>query len=148
MNPRDQATSTPATARTARVYGALDLLFASVYAYVGLVLAPSRLAWFTAALCAVVGLLGAAGVALLVGGTGRAARVLGMVACSVLLAFAVAVIALLVGSTAFLFGVYGALGRGIGVLSIVAAALVLEVCGLLPLFQLAFHFRQRRASAP
>jgi hypothetical protein len=134
------------TDRVARVYGVLDLVFASAYAYVGLVLAPSRLLWFTIALYAVVSLLGAAGLTLIVGGASRVGRALGMLACSVLLAFAVTAFALLVASSTFLFGVYGALGRGIGVLSIVAAALVLEVCGLLPLFQLAFHLRPPRAS--
>jgi len=132
--------------RTARIYGALDVAFAAAYAYVGFVLAPSRAAWFGPALGGVVGLLGLAGAALLVrGDRGRLPRALGMIACGVLLAFAVLVIALLVASSSFLFGVYGALGRGIGVLSIVAAALVLEICGLLPLFQLAFHLRRRRA---
>jgi hypothetical protein len=133
---------------SARVYGFLDLLFAMAYLYVGLVLAPSRSAGFSVALLGVSGLLALAGAWLLFdGGRGRVAHVLGIVACSVLLVFAVAVIALLVASSAFLFGVYGALGRGIGVLSIVAAALVLEACGLLPLFQLAFHLRQPRAPA-
>lgn len=132
----------------ARSYGALDLGFASIYAYLGFVVAPSRSSLFTVVLALVVGLLGAAGLALLVSGENRRLpRVLGIVACSVLFVFALGTIGLLVASCAFLFGVYGALGRGIGILSLVAAALVLEGCGLLPLFQLSFHLR-RPAAAP
>jgi hypothetical protein len=127
---------------SARAYGALDLIFAALYAYAGGVLAPSRDPRFTAALGIVVVLLGVAGLSLVVRGNRRDSRLLGIVASSVLLVFALAVMALLVGSASFLFGIYGALGRGIGVLSIVTAALVFEVCALLPVFQLAFHLRR------
>lgn len=128
----------------ARGYGVLDLLFASLYAYLGFFLAPSRSGAFNGVLAGVVALLALAGLTLVIQGDGgRAGRALGMLACAVLLVFCFSVIALLVASSAFLYGVYGALGRGISALSIVAAALVLEGCGLLPLFQLRHHLASR-----
>jgi hypothetical protein len=134
---------------SARRYGVLDLLFAAIYAYVGFVLAPSRAVGFSVALGGVVGLLVVAGVLLVARGErGRAPQLFGILACAVLLLFALVCIGLLVASSAFLFGIYGALGRGIGVLALVAAALVIELCGLLPLFQLAYHLRARTTAAP
>jgi hypothetical protein len=128
----------------ARGYGALDLGFAALYAYLGFVVAPSRALAFQLALGAVAGLLALAGLALLALGDGsRLARGLGLVACATLLGFTLTVLVLLVASSAFLFGVYGAIGRGIGILALVAAALVVELCGLLPFFQLRFHLRTR-----
>jgi hypothetical protein len=130
----------------ARLFGTLDLLFAAIYTYVGFVLAPSRQTGFAIALGFVCALLALSGIGLLIRGSNDGpARTVGIIASSVLLLFAVVVIALLCASASFLFGVYGALGHGIGVLSLVAAALVLEVCGLLPLFQLAFHLGKRAA---
>ena len=126
----------------ARGYGILDLGFAALYAYLGFVVAPSRSPVFQLAVGAVAALLGLAGLALIVRG-GAGARRLGIAACAVLLVFTAAVVVLLCMSCAFLFGVYGAIGRGIGLLSLVVAALVIELCGLLPLFQLRFHLRDR-----
>jgi hypothetical protein len=131
----------------ARLFGTLDLIFAAAYAYVGFALAPSRQLGFGVALGLVCALLALSGIGLLLRGRNDGpARTVGIIASSVLLLFAVVVIALLCASASFLFGVYGALGHGIGVLSLVAAALVLEVCGLLPLFQLAFHLDRSRAA--
>jgi hypothetical protein len=127
-----------------RGYGVLDLCAAAAYAYVGFVVAPSRQGGFMLVLGLVVSLLAAAGVALVArGDRGRVPRALGITASAVLLTFAIACIALLCASATFLFGVYGALGRGIGLLSLVVAALVVELCGLLPLFQLHHHLRRR-----
>jgi hypothetical protein len=127
----------------ARGYGALDLGFAALYAYLGFVVAPSRALAFQLTLGAVAGMLALAGVALLaLGDESHLARRLGMVACGSLLGFTATVLILLVASSAFLFGVYGAIGRGIGLLALVAAALVIELCGLLPFFQLRFHLRE------
>jgi hypothetical protein len=126
----------------ARGYGALDVGFAALYAYLGFVIAPSRSHAFQIGLGAVAGLLALAGLALLaLGDESRLARRLGIAACGSLLGFTATVLVLLVASSAFLFGVYGAIGRGIGLLALVAAALVIELCGLLPFFQLRFHLR-------
>jgi len=127
-----------------RGYGLIDLCAAAVYAYVGFVVAPSRQPLFTLVLALVVALLAAAGLALVArGDRGRVPRALGIAASAVLLSFAIGCIALLCASATFLFGVYGALGRGIGLLALVVAALVVELCGLLPLFQLHHHLRRR-----
>ncbi len=129
----------------ARGYGALDLAFAALYAYLGFVVAPSRSRAFSLALTAVIVLLGGAGLALLLrGDRGQLGRRLGIAACSVLLGFTIVCVLLLVASCSFLFGVYGAIGHGIGLIALVVAALLLELCGLLPLFQLRFHLATRR----
>lgn len=125
-----------------RGYGALNLGFAALYAWLGFAVAPSRAPAFQLGLGAVAALLALAGLGLLV--LGARARGLAIVACGVLLAFTVVLIGLLVASASFLLGVYGALGRGVGVLSLVAAALVVELCGLLPIFQLRFLLRRAR----
>jgi hypothetical protein len=119
-----------------RVHAALDLLFAALYGWVGLVLAPSRQLLFSLALGLVVALLAAAGLGLLLGVPG--ARRLALLAQALLLAFAATVVALLVASAAYLRGVYGPLGQAASAIALLVAALVLEGCGLLPLLQLRF----------
>lgn len=126
----------------ARSYGFFDVCFAALYGYAGFVLVPGRSAAFSTALAAVIALLGCAGLVLLVqGDDGALARRLGIFASCTLLAFTVGVLVLLGMSSAFLFGTYGAIGRGLGMLTLVVAALVVELFGLLPLFQLRFHLR-------
>ena len=117
-----------------RLHGALDLAFAALYAYLGFVVARGRSLAFDVALGTVCALLAAAGVALI--GNWRRARALAIAAQSLLLAFCAATVALLVAGAAYLRGVYGALGEGAAWVSLVAAALVIELCGLLPVFQL------------
>ena len=129
----------------ARGYGGLDLAFAALYAYLGFVVAPSRSRLVDLVLGAVILLLLLAGVSLLVQGDGgRAARRLGIGASVALLVFAVSGVLLLGASCAFLLGVYGAIGRGLALLALAAAALLVELCGLLPLFQLRYHLAERR----
>ena len=124
-----------------RLYGALDLGFAALYAWLGFVLTPGRSTLFNLALGVVCALLCVAGVGLLLGA--RWGRVAGIAAASLLLAFSAVVIVLLVASMAYLRGIYGALGQGMAVLSLVVAALVLEAFALLPLFQLRFLLGRR-----
>ena len=69
---------------------------------------------------------------------------LGIVASVLLLAFAAVTVVLLVASSAYLKGVYGALGQGIAVVSLLIAALVIEGFALLPLFQLRFLLKKAR----
>lgn len=126
-----------------RFYGALDLAFAALYAWFGFAFTPSRSTAFNVALALVCALLAAAGAALVAGA--RIARPLAFAACGVLLAFAAVVILLLVASSAYLRGIYGPLGEGMAVMSLLVAALVVEAFALLPLFQLRFLLGQRRA---
>lgn len=129
----------------ARGYGGLDLAFAALYAYLGFVVAPSRSALVSSVLSFVIGVLALAGVVLLVQGErGRAGRRLGIAACALLLSSTIVALVLLAGSYGFLLGIYGGLGRGLAMLTLVAAALVVELCGLLPLFQLRYHLRDQQ----
>jgi hypothetical protein len=123
-----------------RWYGALDLIFATLYLYVGLVVAPSRSRAFDVALWIVCGLLLAAGAGLLL--RRRWGRLLGIVASTLLLAFAAVLVVLLCVSASYLHGVYGALGRGLSIMTLVCAALVLQFFALLPLFQLRFLLKR------
>jgi hypothetical protein len=129
--------------RAVRFYGALDLAFAALYAWFGFVFTPGRSTPFNVALALVCALLAAGGVGLIAGA--RWSRAVAMVACALLLAFAAVVIVLLVMSSAYLRGIYGPLGQGMAVMSLLVAALVVEAFALLPLFQLRFLLGQRRA---
>ena len=124
-----------------RTYGVLDLAFASLYAYLGFVLAPSRSPLFSTGLALLIALLALSGVMLV--GKLRGARVVGIVAAWALLIFAALVILGLVASSAYLWGVYGPIGRGMAVVGVIAAALVIELCALLPIFQLRFLLASR-----
>jgi hypothetical protein len=125
--------------RAVRAHGAANIVFASIYAYLGFVQLPSRSRAFTVALAAVVALLAIAGGALVAGL--RAARPLAIAAMGLLLAFAATAIALLVAGAAYVRGVYGALGHGVAWVSLVVAALLVELCGILPVVQLRFLYR-------
>ncbi len=120
--------------RRLRIHGALDLAFAALYAYLGFAVAPGRALAWNLALSTVILLLAASGVALVAGV--KAARPLAVATHALLLAFCATTVALLVAGAAYLRGVYGALGQGAAWVSLVAAALVVELCGLLPIFQL------------
>jgi hypothetical protein len=61
----------------------------------------------------------------------------------VLLGFAATIILGLVASSAYLRGVYGPLGRGMALIAILIAALVVEGLALLPIFQIRFLLKHR-----
>jgi hypothetical protein len=124
-----------------RLYGVLDLGFAAFYAWVGFVLAPGRSRPFDVGLALVCALLVVAGVGLLL--RARWGRAAAIAASALLLAFSAAVLVALVASAAYLRGVYGALGQGMAVLTLIIAALVVELFALLPLFQLRFLLGRR-----
>ncbi|MDB4965309.1 MAG: hypothetical protein JWN44_998 [Myxococcales bacterium] len=126
-----------------KLYGALDLAFAALYAWFGFVFTPGRSSAFNLALGLVCALLAAAGAGLLVGA--RWGRTLAIAACGLLLAFSAVVIVLLVASSAYLRGIYGALGQGMAIMSLLVAALIVEAFALLPLFQLRFMLGRARA---
>lgn len=133
--------------RHARWHGLADLLFATLYGWLGFVVVPGRsLAW-NLALGGVTALLATAGAALFF--RRRWALPLAVVAQAVLLACCAVVVLLLVASAAYLHGIYGSIGRGMALVGAVAVALVVELCGLLPIVQLRFLLRAevRRALA-
>ena len=117
-----------------KLYGALDVAFATLYAWFGFVFTPGRSTAFNLALALVCLLLGAAGIGLVAGV--RWARGLATVACWTLLAFTAVVVALLVVSSAYLRGIYGPLGQGMAIMTLAVAAVVVEAFALLPLFEL------------
>lgn len=122
-----------------RRYGMLNLLFAAAYAYLGFALALSRSLAFNLALGTVIALLAAAGLGLLF--DRRWGRWLGLIASGALLAFTATVIALLVVSMGYLEGIYGSMGKGLSLVVILIAALVFELCGLLPCFEIGMLLR-------
>ena len=118
------------------LYGALDLGFAALYAWLGFAVAPGRSPIWNVALASLVALLAASGGALLVGA--RFARPLAIITQTLLLVFCATTIVLLVASAAYLRGIYGPIGQGLAMVSLLIAALIVEGCGLLPMFQLRF----------
>jgi hypothetical protein len=126
------------TARDRRpwIYGVLDVLFAIAYVII------ARAARSTDASFEIGSFLLAAGIAAAGVGTavvrGRVGWWLGVGGCALLLAGATLLITLLILSAAFLAGVFGALGDGAASMSLLVAALVVEVYVLLPAFQLRF----------
>jgi hypothetical protein len=125
-----------------KTYGILDLAFAALYLWLGFWVVPGRSMAFNLALGAVSLLLALAGVGLVAGA--RWGRTAAIVASSVLLAFAAIAVMGMVASSAYLRGVYGPLGRGMALLCLVIAAVVVEAFALLPLFQLRFLLGRRR----
>ncbi len=123
-----------------RTYGLLDLGLAALYAWIGFAVVPSRSLSFRVALGSVIALLVASGVSLLL--RARWSRLLGIVASSLVLGFAALTVLGLVSSAAYLRGIYGPLGKGVAIVAIAAAALVVELFALVPLFQLRFHLRR------
>lgn len=117
-----------------KLYGALDLAFAALYAWFGFVLTPGRSTAFNVALAVVCVLLAAGGAGLVA--NARWGRALATLACVMLVAFAAVVVLLLVISSAYLRGVFGPLGQGMSIMTLLVAALVVEAFALLPLFQL------------
>lgn len=133
--------------RGARLHGLANLLFAALYAWLGFVVVPGRALGWNLALGGVTALLASAGGALLF--RRRWGWALAVAAQATLLVCCATVVLLLVASAAYLRGIYGALGEGMALVGAAVAALVVELCGLLPLVQLRFLLRPevRRALA-
>jgi hypothetical protein len=117
------------------VYCAFDFVFALVYA--GLLLqVPNRHPAANAILWSTVFAVALAGAGMLVRNRwGWRAAAAG---CGLLLVVTVTVLVLLVASASFLSGVYGSMGQGAAMFTLLGGALVVELCGLLPAFQLKF----------
>ncbi len=118
------------------IYGVLDLIFAGAYALVFALVVPNRFAGYSLLLWSLVVVIAAAGVATLT----RHPRAwwVACAGCALQLVLTVVLLALLVISAAFLAGVYGALGKGAAVLTLVFIALAVELFGIVPAFQLRF----------
>jgi hypothetical protein len=117
-------------------YAAVDFGLAVAYAVLFTAISPTRHAGGRALLWAIVITIAVMGAATL--WRSRWGWRIAAGACGLLLALQVALLALLVSSAAFLAGVYGAFGRGAAVLTLVVAALTIQLVGLLPALQLKF----------
>ena len=119
------------------LYAGFDFAMAGVYALL-MIQAPTRHAGQAALLWGTVGAVVLAGVGMLWRSRwGWRAAVAG---CTALLVIAVVILVLILLSASFLSGVYGSMGRGAAMMALLAGALVIEVCGILPAFQLKFLF--------
>jgi hypothetical protein len=138
----DVAPAPPADRRglTDVLHAVGHLLLAAAYVGVVFVLVPARSPWIRAGavLAGAVALVTAVG--LLRGGpTGRRWAWIGAL---LELAFCALVIALLIASAAYLHGIYGGIGEAGVAIALVAAALAVELLGLLPALTLA-HLRRQ-----
>lgn len=117
------------------IYCAFDFVFAVVYALL-VSEVPNRHPAANALLWSTVVAVALAGVGMLVRNRwGWRASVAG---CGLLLVVTVALLVLLLLSASFLSGVYGSMGKGAALFAVLGGALVIELCGLLPAFQLKF----------
>jgi hypothetical protein len=152
--PRKQAakpsTASPTDARPARrdlrpyIYLALNQIFAAAYFYIVIAVIPNRYASAAVNLYALpilmqVIALGAATIVL--PRTEQLRRVgwwIVTVASSVMISVTIVLIIRVLISAAFLSGVYGAFGKAAATSALIGVALVVELVGLLPLFQLKY----------
>jgi hypothetical protein len=117
------------------IYAGLDFAMAVVYALLLLQL-PTENAVHATLLWSMVGAVALAGAGMLVRSKlGWWASAAG---CAILIGIAILLLVLIVLSASFLAGVYGSMGRGAAMMSLAAGALIIELVGLLPAFQLKF----------
>jgi len=117
------------------IYAGFDAAFAAFYAVlVGQV--PTRDPLGSALLWSTV-------VAVVLAGTGMFVRNrwgwrVAVAGCGLLLLLTVLLLILVLLSASFLSGVYGSMGRGAATMAILAGALIVELCGILPALQLKY----------
>jgi hypothetical protein len=126
------------------IYAAIDALLAVVLVVVITEVAPNRHAWAQALLWLLPGASAAMAAGTLAGAVlpgARARRIAWAVAVvggAVMLVVTVVLLVLLLMAASFLSGVYGGIGKGAATGALAAAALIVEVCGLLPALQLKY----------
>jgi len=117
------------------IYAGFDFAFAALYAFL-LAQMPTRHGLHGALLWCTVGAVVLAGVGMVLRNRwGWRAAVAG---CGALLLVTLGLLVLLLVSASFLSGVYGSMGQGAAMIAFLAGALIIELCGLLPAFQLKF----------
>ena len=117
------------------IYAGFDFAFAAFYALL-LIQAPTRHGLHGALLWSTVAAVVLAGVGMVLRNRwGWRAAVAG---CGALLLVTLGLLVLLLVSASFLSGVYGSMGQGAAMMALLAGALIIELCGLLPAFQLKF----------
>jgi hypothetical protein len=126
------------------IYGVIDLILVSIYAYAIFGAAPNRHLWAQLLLFTIPLFAFLMGVGTVVGGMvreGMAAKIgwiTAVVGAAGMLVFMVVVLGLLLASAAFLSGVYGAFGKAAAGGILGACALIVEVVGFVPMLQLKF----------
>ncbi len=123
------------------LFAALDVTFAAFYVWASRTLLPSSDGVFEALSIGFAGAAGAMAVGTLAGR--RWGHWLAVGGCVALLAGATALLVLLGLSIGFLWGVYGAIGRGAATVVVIGMALVVELYVLLPAFQLRWLVSRR-----
>ena len=116
------------------LFAALDVIFAAFYVWVARTLLPSSSGVFGAISIGFAGAAGAMAVGTLAGR--RWGHWLAVAGCALMLLGATALLVMLGMSIGFLWGVYGAIGRGAASIVGVGVLLVVELYVLLPAFQL------------
>jgi peptidoglycan/LPS O-acetylase OafA/YrhL len=123
------------------IYGALDQIFAVIYAYAVWKVIPNRLPsaslhlWSLPVLAQLMAL---GTLAVWVPPARKIAWWVAVIAGSALLASSIVLILRIVVSAAFLAGTYGAFGKAAASTAMIGAALVVELVALLPLFQVKY----------
>ena len=123
------------------IYGALDQIFAIIYAYAVWKVIPNRLAsaaahlWLLPVLAEVMAL---GTLAVWVPAARRIGWWAAVVSGSLMLAATVLLIIRVLVSAAFLAGTYGAFGKAAASTALIGVAVVVEIVALLPLFQVKF----------
>jgi hypothetical protein len=128
------------------IYLALNQIFAIAYFYTVIAVIPNRLPSAKAHLYAVpivMQIVALAQASIFVPSLRKVGRAIVVVGLSLLLALTVLLIARVLISAAFLSGVYGAFGKAAASTALMGVAIVVEVVGLLPLFQI--RYMQSRA---
>lgn len=124
------------------IYGVLDVLFALLYAYLILVLIPSR-----SALITIIGIVFS--IIVFAGGIGiwkwkEWGLKVAFWASWIHLSLFILLLILLVSSIAYLHGIYGGIGQAGVALGSVAVALSFELIGLLPALKLLYIYRMKK----
>jgi hypothetical protein len=117
------------------IYAGFDFAFAALYAFL-LAQVPTRHPLHGALLWSTVAAVVLAGAGMVV--RNRWGWRVAVAGCAALLVVTVALLVLVLVSASFLAGVYGSMGRGAALMALVAGALIVELCGLLPALQLKF----------
>ena len=127
--------------RLLRVFGLLDFLFAWTYLLIFIYVVPPfdpTVKWLAYAVTFAVM---AGGLVMWAGG--RVGYWTGISVAAFLLAVCFLVVGLLVASAAYLYGLYGAFGKGATYVTLFAVSLVVTYVGLLPVFQMAYLLKAR-----
>lgn len=136
--PPVTATAGPRPGRRERrpyIYAGFDFGFAGLYAFL-LAQVPTRHGLHGALLWCTVAAVVVAGAGMVV--RNRWGWRVAVAGCGALLLVTVLLLVLVLLSAAFLSGVYGSMGQGAATMAVLAGLVIIELCGILPAFQLKF----------